>query len=259
VTDRPAKVDILGTGVSAVALAEATRLILNPPQQGLVVAVANVHMAMSARRSDELAQILRRADVVTPDGMPLVWAHRALGVEAPERVDGLRLFRSTVEAGLSTGARHYFYGSSPETLALMETRLRQTYPDIQIAGVISPPFRELGAEEQAAHTTAIQASRPTVVWVGLGMPKQELWMDRVRAALPGMSLVGVGAVFDWIAGTVGKAPAWMQNAGLEWLYRLAQDPRRLWRRYAWNNPAFLVLLSGQVLRHRLAKQSAARR
>ena len=258
-TDRPAKVDILGTGVSAVALAEATRLILNPPQQGLVVAVANVHMAMSARRSDELAQILRRADVVTPDGMPLVWAHRALGVEAAERVDGLRLFRSTVEAGLRAGARHYFYGSSPHILELMEARLRESYPSLQITGMTSPPFREASRDEQAAYVETIRASRPNVVWVGLGMPKQELWMERVRADLPGISLVGVGAVFDWIAGTVSKAPAWMQNAGLEWLYRLAQDPRRLWRRYAWNNPAFLVLLSGQVLRHRLAARSIARR
>ena len=223
-TDLPAKVDILGTGVSAVSLAEATERILNAPEQGLVVAVANVHSVMSARGSEELAQTLGRADLVTPDGMPLVWAHRALGVEAPERVDGLRLFRSTVEAGLPAGARHYFYGSSPEILALMD-----------------------GEEPAVARA------------VRLGMPKQELWMDQVRVELPGMSLVGVGAVFDWVAGTVSKAPTWMQNAGLEWLYRLAQDPRRLWRRYAYNNPAFLVLLTRQVLRDRLTRRSASHR
>lgn len=258
-TDLPAKVDILGTGVSAVSLAEATERILNPPDQGLVVAVANVHSVMSARGSEELARTLGRADLVTPDGMPLVWAHRALGVEAPERVDGLRLFRSTVEAGLPAGARHYFYGSSPEILALMRGRLRETYPHLQVAGMTSPPFRELSAEERAAYAAAIRASHPTVVWVGLGMPKQELWMDQVRVELPGMSLVGVGAVFDWVAGTVSKAPTWMQNAGLEWLYRLAQDPRRLWRRYAYNNPAFLVLLARQVLRDRLTRRSASHR
>jgi N-acetylglucosaminyldiphosphoundecaprenol N-acetyl-beta-D-mannosaminyltransferase len=257
--DLPAKVDILGTGISAVTLAEASRLILNSPQQGLVVAVANVHSVMSARRSNELARALSHADVVTPDGMPLVWAHRALGVQSPERVDGLRLFRSTVEAGLPAGARHYFYGSSPEILALMRTRLRETYPDLQIAGMTSPPFRELSAEQRAAHTATIRASHPTVVWIGLGMPKQELWMEQGRADLPDIALVGVGAVFDWVAGTVSKAPTWMQGAGLEWLYRLVQDPRRLWRRYAWNNPAFLILLARQVLRQRFAKRSIAAR
>lgn len=255
----PPRVDILGTGVSVLTLSEAGHLLLNPPEEGLVVAVGNVHTVMSARRSTELAQALSRADVVTADGMPLVWAQRGLGIEAPERVDGLRLFTSTVEAGLPTGARHCFYGSSPENLELMEGRLRESYPGIQIAAMISPPFRPLSPEEEAADVETIRASAPAVVWVGLGMPKQELWMDRVRRGLPGVALVGVGAVFEWISGTVRKAPPWMQNAGLEWLYRLAQEPRRLWRRYAWNNPAFVVLCSAQVLRHRLTNRSRSRR
>ena len=254
----PPRVDILGTGVSALTLGEASHLLLNAPKEGLVVAVGNVHTVMSARRSVELAQALSRADVVTADGMPLVWAQRGLGIEAPDRVDGLRLFTSTIEAGLPRGARHCFYGSSPENLELMEARLRQSYPDLQIAGMLSPPFRPLSPQEESADVETIRASEPDVVWVGLGMPKQELWMDRVRSGLPGVALVGVGAVFEWISGTVRKAPSWMQSAGLEWLFRLAQEPRRLWRRYAWNNPAFLVLCSAQVLRHRLAKRSTAR-
>jgi N-acetylglucosaminyldiphosphoundecaprenol N-acetyl-beta-D-mannosaminyltransferase len=258
-TGPPPKVNIVGTGVSAVTVAEASHLVLNPPEQGLVVAVANVHSVMSARRSEELARTLRRADLVTPDGMPLVWAQRALGIKATERVDGLRLFTSTVEAGLSAGTRHYFYGSSPETLQLIEARLRAASPGLQIAGMASPPFRELSPEEQAAYVAAIRESGPNVVWVGLGMPKQELWMDAVHDSLPGIALVGVGAVFDWVAGTVRKAPQWMQKSGLEWLFRFGQEPGRLWRRYAWNNPAFLALLSVQVLRHRMGNRSLARR
>lgn len=258
-TGLPPKVDILGTGISAVTLREACQLILNPPEQGLVVAVGNVHTVMSARRSEELARALGHADMVTPDGMPLVWAQRALGIRAPERVDGLRLFTCTVEAGLATGARHYFYGSSRETLELMEARLRESYPGLQIAGMTSPPFRALTPEEEAGHTHAIQSSHPSVVWVGLGMPKQELWMNAVHGRLPGIAIVGVGAVYDWVAGTMRKAPRWMQNAGLEWLFRLGQEPRRLWRRYAWNNPAFLVLVSVQALRQRLGKRANARR
>jgi N-acetylglucosaminyldiphosphoundecaprenol N-acetyl-beta-D-mannosaminyltransferase len=255
----PPRVNILGTAVSAWTVQETSHLILNPPEHGLVVAVGSVHTVMSARRSIELARALSRADVVTADGMPLVWAQRALGADAPERVDGLRLFTSTIEAGLPTGARHCFYGSSPQNLELMRTRLQHSYPDLQIAGMISPPFRPLSPQEEAADIETIRASKPDIVWVGLGMPKQELWMDRLRRGLPGVTLVGVGAVFEWVSGAVRKAPPWMQNAGLEWLFRLGQEPRRLWRRYAWNNPAFLVLLSAQVLRHRLANRSIARR
>jgi len=249
-TGLPHKVDVLGTGVSAVTLREMSRFILNPPDKGLVVVVCNVQTVMSARSSGELAQALSRADVVTPDGMPLVWAQRRLGFEAPDRVDGLRLFTSTVEAGLPRGTRHYFYGSSPRNLELIKARLQRSYPDLQVAGMTSPPFRRLSAEEEAADIGSILAAQPDVVWVGLGMPKQELWMDRVHTDLPGVTLVGVGAVFDWVAGTVRKAPRWMQDAGLEWLFRLGQEPRRLWRRYAWNNPAFLVLFLAQVVRHR---------
>lgn len=252
-TGLPSKIDVVGTGVSIVSLADAAGLILDPPEEGLVVAVANVHSVMSARRSPELAEVLSHADLVTPDGMPLVWAQRAFGVSHAERVDGLRLFEASVNRGTVTGARHYFYGSTPETLAAMERRLRAAHPSIEIVGMVSPPFRELAPSERAEHLLAIRAARPTVVWVGLGMPKQELWMSRAHPELPGLSLVGIGAVFDWIAGSAKKAPRWMQDAGLEWLYRLAHDPIRMWRRYAWNNPAFLALLAVQLLRRRLRR------
>ena len=125
-----------------------------------MVAVGNVHTVMSARRSVELAQALSRADVVTADGMPLVWAQRALGIETSGRVDGWHLFTNTVEAGLPTGARHYFHGSSPENLELMKVRLRQSYPNLQIAGMSSPPFRALSSQEEAADVEAIRASEP---------------------------------------------------------------------------------------------------
>jgi N-acetylglucosaminyldiphosphoundecaprenol N-acetyl-beta-D-mannosaminyltransferase len=173
-----------------------------------------------------------------------------------QRVYGPELMRrALVESGPSVG--HFLYGSSEATLQRLEARIAEFAPQARIRGSISPPFRPLIEAEISAHADMILSSGATIVWVGLGLPKQELWMDRVAAKLPGFTLVGVGAAFDLLAGTVRQAPGWMQRSGLEWLFRLIQEPRRLWRRYIWNNPAFLGLFGIQMLTRHPSRKTTA--
>ncbi|MGI9627367.1 MAG: WecB/TagA/CpsF family glycosyltransferase, partial [Longimicrobiales bacterium] len=213
--------------------------------------VCTVHSVMSARRDSTLAAALKDSDIATPDGMPLVWALRWTAGEDPQRVYGPELMRKTLIEAEGFGLRHYLYGSSEETLTALATEVGRSAPAAQIVGTCSPPFRTLTADEDEADLKRIRDSGADVVWVGLGMPKQELWMARVKDRLPGVALVGVGAAFDFIAGTKKQAPAWMARSGLEWVYRLTQEPKRLWKRYIWNNPAYLALLLGDVIRGRL--------
>jgi N-acetylglucosaminyldiphosphoundecaprenol N-acetyl-beta-D-mannosaminyltransferase len=250
----PRRVDVVGTGISVAGLDETVDLILHPGEHGLTMALCNVHTLMSARRDPSLRAALEAADVTTADGMPLVWALRSFGEPDQERVDGLKLFTATVEAGLGEGTRHFFYGSTEDTLGDLRRRLEHEYPNLVITGALAPPFRKATPEERRDHVDIIRRSGANVVWVGLGMPKQEFWMAEVGGDLPGVALVGIGAVFDWVAGSVPKAPLWMQRSGLEWLYRLVHEPRRLWRRYLWNNPGFLALLALQVARYRLRRR-----
>lgn len=247
--------DVYGTPVSSCSLEGVSRLARQPGPSGHVIAIANVHSVMSARRDADLAATLRDAEVVTPDGMPLVWAMKAAADNPAERVTGIDVMTRTIQDGLDDGVPHFFYGSSEDVLDALIERLRADFPGIAIAGAISPPFRRLTHSEISDHIRQIKDSGATVVWVGLGMPKQELWMHDVHDALPGVSLIGVGAAFDWLAGNKSRAPEWMQNSGLEWLYRFSQEPRRLWKRYALNNPLFMVLLVATWLRGRSHRSS----
>lgn len=249
-TELPLRSDVFGTRVSVTSVAEVGDLILG--RAGVCVVIANVHSVMSSRRDMALAAALDAADVVTPDGVPLTWALGVNGHEAV-RVTGIDVLSDVANRGRTAGLRHYFYGSTPDTLDAMRTRLADDYPGIEIVGTFAPPFRALADEEIVNHARAIMATGADVVWVGLGMPKQELWMDRIRDELTGVSLVGIGAAFDWVAGNQPMAPQWMRDRGLEWLYRLSKEPRRLWRRYAYNNPAFLVLLGRKWLKARSAR------
>jgi N-acetylglucosaminyldiphosphoundecaprenol N-acetyl-beta-D-mannosaminyltransferase len=189
--------------------------------------------------------------------MPLVWALRGMFNSNQQRVYGPDIMRQAFGRGV--GLKHYLYGSSENTLLLLQERLGRMFPSAEVVGAKSPPFRQLDDAEIGTDAAEILSSGATVVWVGLGMPKQELWMHRVVTKLPGVTVIGVGAAFDFIAGTVPEAPQWMQKSGLEWLYRLAKEPRRLWRRYLWNNPWFLVLVTSQVIRTRWKVGNSARR
>jgi N-acetylglucosaminyldiphosphoundecaprenol N-acetyl-beta-D-mannosaminyltransferase len=162
-----------------------------------------------------------------------------------------------METALQQGGdrSHFFYGSSEETLSRLVAAARELAPDIRIAGSYSPPFKPTTDDDLQSDTTRIRESGADFVWVGLGMPKQELWMRRAADYLPGAVLLGVGAAFDFIAGTTPRAPAWMQSAGLEWLHRFGQQPGRLWRRYLVNNPAFMALLAAQVIRRKTSRSN----
>jgi N-acetylglucosaminyldiphosphoundecaprenol N-acetyl-beta-D-mannosaminyltransferase len=244
----PAKAPVVGTPISLTSYDEILSLVgARPAGRAMVIVVCNVHSVMSARRDPGLARALGRAEVATPDGMPLVWALQVIADRRQSRVYGPELMRRALVHGADRGWRHFLFGTTPATLDRLRAAAKTIAPGVRIVGEHAPPFRPLTPEEEEAILSQIRASGADIVWVGLGMPKQELWMDRVRDRLPGVTLAGVGAAFDLLSGTVPQAPTWMQRAGLEWLYRLAQEPRRLWRRYLWNNPAYLVLLAAQLV------------
>ncbi len=218
-------------------------------RQGYVTAAA-VNLVMSAQEDPETRAAVLGATLAVPDGQPLVWALRALGHAAATRIYGPDLMARFCARAAQAGIPIYLYGGrTPEALALLEARLRARFAGLRIAGGFSPPFRELTSAEEERVIAEIDASGASVVWVGTGQPKQEKWMLRMRPLLAAPLLVGVGAAFDFHAGLVPQAPPWMQRNGLEWAYRLAREPRRLWRRYARYNPRFVAGFAGQYARH----------
>jgi N-acetylglucosaminyldiphosphoundecaprenol N-acetyl-beta-D-mannosaminyltransferase len=205
------------------------------------VCVANVHMTIEAHDDPEFAAIVAGADLVTPDGMPLLFALRKIHGVRQERVAGMDLIESLVEGAEREGLPIYFYGSDERTLRGMEARLRAEHPRLAIAGMHSPPFRDSTPEEKRADVEAINRSGAGLVLVALGCPKQERWMAESRGRIDAV-MVGLGAAFRIYGGTSRRAPVWIRSLYLEWLYRLLQEPRRLWKRYLYSNSKFLVLL-----------------
>jgi N-acetylglucosaminyldiphosphoundecaprenol N-acetyl-beta-D-mannosaminyltransferase len=207
---------------------------------------------MACQEDAELRAAVLASDLTVPDGQPLVWALKLLGHDVRDRVYGPDLMEAACARAARTGQRFYLYGGRDRAaLDLLVRRLRERHPGIQIAGTYAPVFRPLSAEEEAAIAAEINEASPDVVWVGTGVPRQEKWMASMRARLDAPVLIGVGAAFDFHAGLVRQAPAGMQRAGLEWLFRLSQEPRRLWRRYLRYNPRFVIGFARQYLRHRL--------
>jgi N-acetylglucosaminyldiphosphoundecaprenol N-acetyl-beta-D-mannosaminyltransferase len=218
--------------------------------RGYVTAAA-VNLIMSAQEDPDARAAVLGATLAVPDGQPLVWALHALGHTAATRVYGPDLMAGFCARAARAGTPIYLYGGrSPEALALLERRLRERFPGLRIVGGFSPPFRPLTPAEEEQVIAAIDSSGAAVVWVGTGQPKQEKWMFHMRPRLSAPLLVGVGAAFDFHAGLVSQAPRWMQRSGLEWTYRLAREPRRLWWRYAHHNPRFIAGFLRQYLRHR---------
>ena len=204
------------------------------------LSAAAVHLVMVAQEDEKTRDAVDDATLIVPDGQPLVWALRSLGHEA-SRVYGPDLMAKYCERSAGTGVRMYLYGGRNQgALVELALRLRRRYPGLQIVGGYSPPFRELTDDEEQWVVDDINRSKADVVWVGIGQPKQEIWMREYRDRLEAPMLIGVGAAFDFHAGLVPQAPNWMQKLGLEWVYRLAQEPRRLWRRYARYNPRFVA-------------------
>ena len=215
------------------------------------VTAAAVNLIMSAQDDPSTLRAVLRATLAVPDGQPLVWALRLLGHERATRVYGPDLMAHYCEHAARTGTPIYLYGGrSEQALGLLCNRLSERFQGLRIAGGWSPPFRSLTGGEQERVVADIDASGAKVVWVGTGQPKQELWMSEMRSRLQAPLLVGVGAAFDFHAGIVPQAPGWMQRNGLEWVYRLSREPRRLWRRYAFQNPRFVVGFLRQYMRER---------
>jgi N-acetylglucosaminyldiphosphoundecaprenol N-acetyl-beta-D-mannosaminyltransferase len=244
------RVDILGVGVSSINLDDAVETIERwiGARSRNYVCITGVHGVMESRRDEHLRRIHNEAGMVTPDGMPLVWLSRLLGKHRTERVYGPDLMRKMTAVSSQRGYRQFYYGGSEWVADKLKQVLVNAHPELEVAGAICPPFRELTPEEDQAVVDVINAARPHIVWVGLSTPKQEFWMAEHLGRIEAPVMVGVGAAFDFLAGTKRQAPLWMQRNGLEWLFRLCSEPRRLWRRYAYIVPGFTILAVGELVR-----------
>ena len=237
--------------VDSTSYDDATNRILNWALSGekRYVCVANVHMVMEANKHECFREIVNKSDLVTPDGMPLVWTMRMLGFNNQSRVYGPTLTLRVCEAASTSGLPVGFYGGCPVTIRYLVQNLSYRFPSLRIGYDCSPPFRSLKAEEDKAAIQRINNSGIKILFVGLGCPKQEHWMFNHLGKINAV-MIGVGAAFDYHAGLKKQAPSWMMRIGLEWLFRLSHEPRRLWRRYLFNNPRFLYLVGRQILRER---------
>lgn len=247
------RVDILGVKVSVLTVDSALTAVMEWVKQRrrAYVCVAPVSTLVDCQRDEVYRRIVNGADMVTPDGMPVVWLAKAKGCPHIERTYGPDLMRAVCAR---EGLRHYFYGGTAETLGRLEQRLKKELPGINIVGMHSPPFRPRAEREGEELIRSINAARPDILWVGLGSPKQDFWMALHRPLLDVPVMAGVGAAFDFLAGVKPQAPRWMQRAGLEWLFRLASEPRRLWKRYLVGNTLFIFYVIRDLFKSRVHEQ-----
>jgi N-acetylglucosaminyldiphosphoundecaprenol N-acetyl-beta-D-mannosaminyltransferase len=245
--------DLLGIPIAMTDYEEAMDVMdgmVARRERGYVCAVA-VHAVMVAYGDRQMRDALRGSTLTVPDGMPLVWAANTLGENLPQRVYGPELMRRYSQRCATQGHRVWLYGGRDQGhLVQLALRLRQRHEGIRIVGGYAPPFRPLTEDEEDAVAEQINAAKPDVLWVGIGVPKQEKWMARMRDKLDVPVMCAVGAAFDFHAGRISQAPAWMQDRGLEWTYRIAQEPRRLLPRYLYYNPRFMLAFARQLLRER---------
>jgi N-acetylglucosaminyldiphosphoundecaprenol N-acetyl-beta-D-mannosaminyltransferase len=249
----PLKTNVLGIGVSRTNYQECTDFIIQCAklQQCCTVAATNVHSITTGYLEPKgHGYVLRHFTLVTPDGQPIRWALNLLGKPGEEklrdRVRGPQLMLDVCQRAATENISVFLYGSTEKVLADLQINLKQRFPQLKIAGAISPPFRPLSFEEDAVYMEQIHNSGARIILVSLGCPRQEAWAFEHRQVLP-YPLLCVGAAFDFYAGNVPEAPEWMQKVGLEWFYRLYKEPRRLWKRYVLLNPLYLLLLSLQLL------------
>ena len=241
--EKPATAEVLGVPL-ALADYERTMNWIDAIVDGgrrATLSAAAVHLVMVAQEDAATREAVTDVSLVVPDGQPLVWALKALGHDQATRVYGPDLMAKYCERSAQNGKRMYLYGGRNQgALVELALKLRRRYPGLKIVGGYSPPFRPLTDEERDWVVEDVNRSKADVVWVGTGQPKQEIWMREMRPLLDAPMLIGVGAAFDFHAGLVPQAPPWMQNLGLEWMFRLSKEPRRLWRRYARYNPRFVA-------------------
>jgi N-acetylglucosaminyldiphosphoundecaprenol N-acetyl-beta-D-mannosaminyltransferase len=242
------RANLLGVGIDAIDMPIAVERILADPRERSrgYVCVTGVHGIMEAQRDERLRAILNGSFMTTPDGMPTVWIGRAQG-RSMSRVYGPDLMLEVCSAGVARGVRHFFYGGTEGVAQSLRERLTARIPGLDVVGVYTPPFRALNDAEERELVKLFDSCQPDIVWVGLSTPKQERFMSSYHRRFRCGLMIGVGAAFDMHTGRTTQAPKWMQRSGFEWLYRLATEPRRLWKRYLLNNPAFLCGIVAQWL------------
>ncbi len=244
---------VLGCPIDALSESEALDRIdaWAQDKESRAVYLCNVHSVVTASRLKHFSSVIERSDMATPDGMPIAWMMRRRGQPAQARISGPDLMMAYCERAESTGSSIFLLGSDDETLAALRGNLQRRFPRMRIAGAISPPFRPLTSEEDAAIVETINQSGASVLFVGLGCPKQECWIDQHLGQIHAV-MIGVGAAFAFHAGTLRRAPLWMRNAGLEWAFRLLCEPRKLWRRYLVTNTLFVCGVLAEAMRRRRA-------
>jgi N-acetylglucosaminyldiphosphoundecaprenol N-acetyl-beta-D-mannosaminyltransferase len=254
----PRSREVLGVPISVIdydGAIEVMDSLVESRRRGYVCA-APVHALMVAQEDAEMRAALRNSTLVVPDGMPLVWASNLLGEELSDRVYGPELMLRYSDRCVERGHRVWLYGGRDQgSLVQLALSMRRRHPGIKIIGGYSPPFRPLTAEEEDALVEQINDAQPDVLWVGIGVPKQEKWMAHMRDRLDVPVMCGVGAAFDFHAGRISMAPAWMQDRGLEWIYRMAQEPRRLLPRYLYTNPRFVLAFARQYLAQKRSERA----
>ncbi|MCX6922343.1 MAG: WecB/TagA/CpsF family glycosyltransferase [Verrucomicrobia bacterium] len=243
-----ARANVLGVGVNAINLDLAVAAVTEALMQKAkgYVCVTGVHGVSEAQCDPDFRAILNHSFLTTPDGMPMVWMGRWQGFGQMARVYGPDLMLRLCEAGQAPGWTHFLYGGAPGVAQELQRRLEQRFPGLKIVGAHTPPFRQLAPDEEQALARQVAALKPDIFWVGLSTPKQERFMARYVQELDATLFFGVGAAFDFHAGRMRQAPRWMQRSGLEWLFRLACDPARLWKRYLKNNPLFVLRALSQL-------------
>jgi N-acetylglucosaminyldiphosphoundecaprenol N-acetyl-beta-D-mannosaminyltransferase len=244
----PRRVDILGVGISAIDMGQALQMVDGwvLGRRAHYVCVTPAHSVMDAHRDPALRRILNRSGLTTPDGMSLVWLLRLRGFRNVRRVYGPDLLLAVCRHGLDRGYRHFFYGGEPGVSDLLVRRLRDRFDGLRVAGIYTPPYGQISEAEDREIVGRINASQADIVWIGISTPKQEHWMADHLGRIEAPVMVGVGAAFDFLSGRKPQAPRWMQRMGLEWLFRLAMEPRRMWPRYR-QYPKFVLLVLAQLL------------
>jgi N-acetylglucosaminyldiphosphoundecaprenol N-acetyl-beta-D-mannosaminyltransferase len=252
------RVPVLGVPINALTMSEFLTTVDGWIAGGErhYVCTLDVHALMHSHEASDVRQIYRSASMVTPDGMPLVWLLRQAGYRNAERLCGPDLMPTLFEHSQRSGHRHFLYGSSEGTLSLLKEQISARFPNAILAGSYSPPYRELTVVEENDMVRHLNAANPDIVWVGLGAPKQDRWMAAYRRRLDAPVLIGVGAAFDFMAGTVRRAPRFLQHSGFEWTYRVLQEPRRLWKRYVVANSRFAMLLLAERWRRRSSREKS---
>ena len=247
---RPTTCTVMGTELYVGNLEGAARIVIERAlsAEGGYASLTGVHGLTLSQRDPGLRHALQEAWMNFPDGAPVAWRQRRNGTARAERIAGPDLMPLVIDAGREHGLRHYLFGATPAVLDRLERNLLVSFPGAQIVGTSSPPFRAMNAPEEREAVAAITAVEPHLVWVGLGTPKQDLWMHRLSPDLGGVLAMGVGAAFDFISGNRPRAPMWMQASGLEWVHRMLHDPIKLAPRYAAANTMFIASTIAEVTR-----------